>query len=111
MLDSQNALKYFNKSKFFYKLTWYAIVWTILFSQIVRVVLINVIVKDILVVLLAIASCVFVPLGIFYLIKSYTTREPPSKYKLFYLSGHLLFLFILISLIVAVCLDLSKSVN
>jgi hypothetical protein len=66
MRDSQSTLKYFNKSKFFYKLTWYAFVGTVLFSQIVRVVSINVIVKAILIVLPTIASCVFIPLGIFY---------------------------------------------
>jgi len=92
MIPPAIKFKYYNKAKLLYKISFLIFIWLILFSQIVNQ--INAIIGAILIVLPFIGEYVIVPLGLIYLIKSFTNKEPFHRYRIFYLIGYIFFIFI-----------------
>jgi hypothetical protein len=105
---TKETAKYFYKSKYYYKLTWYAFLWVIFFTQISKPLNINAVIAALLLLIPLLGIYIMVPTGVFYIIKSYRNKEPYNKYRAFYLIGHLLFLFVLIALIVSISLDINR---
>jgi len=107
LITKENS-PFFYKSKYWYKITWYTLLWVILYTQVAKVLNINAIIGALLVVLPVIGMYILVPTGIACIIKSYLKKEPYNKYRAFYLFGFLFFLFILIAMIIAVALDINR---
>jgi len=108
-LNTHVLSKYFIKSKKLYRYSAYIFLWLILFTQISKAIgLDGGIPNAVFVGLPGIALYIITPLGIFYAIKSYTSKEPYYKYRAFYLFGHLFFLFILLALAASVYSDFLK---
>jgi len=107
LITKENS-PFFYKSKYWYKITWYTLLWVILYTQVAKVLNINAIIGAFLVVLPVIGIYILVPTGIVYIIKSYVKKEPYNKYRAFYLFGYLFFLFILVALIIGVVLDINR---
>ena len=96
--------KYFNKAKLYYKITFFGFIWIILFSQIFKE--IYPIIAAFLIVIPFLGEFVVVPLGLFCVVKSYTTKEPFHRYRLLYLMGYLFFAIILLGFIIAITSDI-----
>ncbi|MDR6940273.1 hypothetical protein [Mucilaginibacter pocheonensis] len=107
LITKENS-KYFYKSKYWYKITWYTFLWIILYTQVAKVLKTNAIIEALLVVLPIIGMYILVPAGIVYIIKSYVKKEPYNKYRAFYLFGFLFFLFILIAIMIFVAIDINR---
>jgi hypothetical protein len=109
MLTFENSpQKNFNNSKFCYKVSFYAFIWVIFFTQVSKALQINALVSAILVVLPVLAIYVLIPCGLFYVIKSFVVKEPFHRYRILYLMGHLFFLLMMVGIIVAISNDVSK---
>lgn len=106
MTNSDNPQKYFYKSKFYYKITFYGFIWVLLLTQVYKI--INPIIASILIVVPVLGAFVIVPLGSSYLIKSFTNKEPFHKYRILYLIGYLFFALILLGLVVSLVHDISR---
>jgi hypothetical protein len=100
--------KYFYKSKYWYKISWYTFLWIILYTQVAKVLNINAIIGALLVVLPFLGMYILVPTGIVYIAKSYIKKEPYNKYRAFYLLGFVFFLFILIAMVIFVAFDINR---
>ncbi|MEN0057033.1 MAG: hypothetical protein AAGC65_25360 [Mucilaginibacter sp.] len=100
--------KYFYKSKYWYKITWFTFLWIILYTQIAKAISINAVVNAILTLFPFLGILALVPLGTLNVLKSYLKKEPYNKYRTFYLLGYLFFWFLLLALIVAVVIDIKK---
>lgn len=100
--------KYFYKSKYWYKISWYTFLWIILYTQVAKVLNINAIIGALLIALPFIGMYILVPTGIVYIVKSYIKKEPYNKYRAFYLFGFVFFLFILIAMVIFVAFDINR---
>jgi hypothetical protein len=71
--------KYFLTAKYWYKITWFTLMWIIVYTQISKVLNINAImtiVNSILVVFPMLGIYIMVPAGFVYILKSYVAKEP-----------------------------------
>jgi hypothetical protein len=101
--------KYFNKSKSLYRYSAYIFLWIIGYTQIGQAIgLGDGIMNAVFVGIPALSLYIITPLGIFYAIKSYISKEPYYKYRAFYLFGHLFFLFILLAALLSLYSDIVR---
>jgi|GEM_PF-2940937 len=108
-LNVHTQSKYFKKSKSLYRYSAYTFLWVLLFTQISKAIGLNDGISNaVFVGIPGLSLYIITPLGIFYSIKSYTSKEPYYKYRAFYLFGHLFFLFILLALMISVYSDFLK---
>jgi hypothetical protein len=107
-MDNQIQAKYYNRSKLYYKLTFYAVVASILSTILFGVVNVNSDIKDIIIALPIFACYIICPLGLIFGILSYTNKEPFNKYRMYYLIGHIIFLLILLAFILTIFVDVRR---
>ncbi|SEO70082.1 hypothetical protein SAMN05428947_103463 [Mucilaginibacter sp. OK283] len=106
MEAGNSAYKYYKKSRLFYRLAFYTCVWIALYSSLFNG--INPIIGAFAILLPVLAVYVLVPMGLFYIIKSYTHKEPFNRFRMYYFAGHLFFLVILIGFAIVIITDISK---
>lgn len=108
MEASNITYKYYKKSRLFYRLAFYICIWISLYSSLFTEINIHPIISALAIVLPVLAVYVLVPMGLFYIIKSYTNKEPFNRFRMFYLAGHVFFLIILAGFAVAIVTDINK---
>ena len=89
-------MEYFYKSKRIYKYTFRLALAALVAVMIPNDIGIHPIIKAMSVTLPFIALGMISPIGLFYIIKSYTRREPPHRYRFLYVLGHSAFILIFV---------------
>jgi len=103
--------KYFERSKLYYKLTFYAFVWSIIATLVFGFITINPEIKDTIIALPIFSAFIICPLGLVFSVLSYLKKEPFNKYRSYYTVGHLFFFMILIALIAVLFVDIKSIIR
>ena len=96
----ESPSKNYKKSKLYYRISSLLFLWLLLFAEVIKQISLNAIVQALIFVLRVFAILVLTPLGIFFLVKSYSTKEPFSRYRILYAVGYLLFVIFLIFILI-----------
>jgi hypothetical protein len=108
MESTTATYKYYKKSRLYFRIALYTLVWISLYSSLFKNLNIHPIFGALAIVFPALAVYILVPMGIVCTIRSYTNKEPFNRFRLPYLIGHLFLLFILVVFIIAISADLKS---
>ena len=101
-------LKYYNKSKKFYKISFYSFIAAFLVPQFAKALpLIETLAS--VVTVFAVFAVMYCSLrGLIFVIKSYRNKEPFQRSRILYLAGHSFFLLLFVMMMVGIFSDISK---
>ena len=96
MQETELHSQYYKKAKLYYRVSLLLLLWIVLFSGIVKQIRLNTIIQALIILLPVLAIVLLIPIGAFFLAKSYVVKEQFNRYKILYVAGYLLFIIFLI---------------